>query len=134
MKPELLDEMDGEEHVPAVKFRCRHYRETTPHDGAVARRENGSPDVGFRIPPPESSCFVCGRAVNDGGWFARMYIPGRKLSLCSAPCSLMFFEAEEAPAHDHRARHNFQRARDAIIESAEDAALLPGWANNSQVP
>jgi len=30
----------------------------------------------------------------------------------------MFFEAEEAPAHDHRARHDFERAREAIIEAA----------------
>jgi hypothetical protein len=30
----------------------------------------------------------------------------------------MFFEAEEAPAHDHRARHNFERARAAIVEAA----------------
>ena len=125
MKPELLDEMDSENRVPAVKFRCRHCRETMDHDVAVARRENGSPDEGFRIPPPEPFCFVCGRAVNDGGWFARMYIPGRKLSLCSAPCSLMFFEAEEAPAHDHRARHSFERARDAILADAKKATQMP---------
>ena len=118
MKPELLDAMDGEQRVPALKFRCRHHRKTMAHDGTVARRENGSPDVGFRIPPPEPFCFVCGRAVNEGGWFARMYIPGRTLSLCSAPCSLMFFEAEEAPAHDHRARHDFERAREVITEAA----------------
>jgi HSP20 family molecular chaperone IbpA len=30
----------------------------------------------------------------------------------------LFFEAEEAPAHDHRARHNFKRARASIIEVA----------------
>jgi hypothetical protein len=125
MKPELLDEMDCEKRVPALKFRCRHYRETMAHDGAVAGRENDSPDVGFRFPPPEPSCFVCGRAVNDGGWFARMYIPRRTLSLCSAPCSLMFFEAEEAPAHDHRARHRFERARDAILAAAKDATQIP---------
>jgi hypothetical protein len=36
----------------------------------------------------------------------------------------MFFEAETAPAHDHRARHNFQRARDAIIAAAKDAMQM----------
>ena len=124
MKPELLDEMDSEDRVPAVKFRSRHHRETTAHNGAVAGREHGSPDKGFRIPPPEPFCFVCGGAVNDGGWFARMCMPGRTLSLCSAPCSLMFFEAEAAPAHDHRACHNFQRARDAILAAANDAIQM----------
>lgn len=124
MKPELLDEMDSEKRVPTVKFRCRHYRETMAHDGTVARRENGSLDEGFRIPPTEPFCFVCGRAINDGGWFARMYIPGRTLSLCSAPCSLMFFEAEDAPAHDQRARHSFERARDAILAAAKDATQM----------
>jgi hypothetical protein len=88
---------------------------------AIALRDNGSPDEGFRIPPSEADCFVCGRDAYDGGWFARMSIPGRTLSLCSAPCALMFFEAEGAPAHDHRARHSFQRARDAILEAASDA-------------
>lgn len=124
MKPELLDEMDSEKRVPAVKFRCRHYRESWAPDGAVARSKNGAPDEAFQIPPPEPVCFVCGRAVNDGGWFAQLYIPGQALSLCSAPCSLMFFEAEEAPAHDHRARHSFERARDAIRKAAKAATQM----------
>ena len=121
MQPENLNEMDGGKRARAVKFRCRHYREIMDHDVAIALKDNGSPDEGFRSPPSEPFCCVCGRAVHDGGWFARMKIPGRTRSLCSAPCALMFFEAEEAPAHDHRARHNFQRAKDAIIEAAKNA-------------
>jgi hypothetical protein len=94
------------------------------HDVAIALKDNGSPNEGFRSPPAEPICCVCGRAVYNGGWFARMKIPGRVLLLCSAPCALMFFETEEAPAHDHRARHNFQRARDAIIEAAKNAMQI----------
>jgi hypothetical protein len=30
----------------------------------------------------------------------------------------MFFEVEQPPAHDHRARHNFQRARAMILKAA----------------
>ena len=113
--------MDSGKYDRAVKFRCRHYREIIDHDVAIALKDNCSPDEGFRIPSSETFCHVCGRAVHDGGWFARMRMPGLTLFLCSAPCALMFFEAEEAPAHDHRARHNFQRARAAIIEATKDA-------------
>lgn len=124
MRPENLDEMDSGKRARAVKFRCRHYREAMDHDVAIALKDNGSPDEGFRSPPSEAFCCVCGRAIYDGGWFARMRISGGTLSLCSASCALMFFEAEAAPAHDHRARHNFQRARDAIIEAAKDAMQM----------
>jgi len=124
MRPENLDEMDGRQRARAAKFRCRHYRETLVHDVAVALRDNGSPDERFRSPPAGAFCCVCGRAVSDNGWFARMRIPDRTLSLCSAPCALMFFAAKAAPAHDHRARHDFQRARDAIIEAAKAAMQM----------
>jgi hypothetical protein len=30
----------------------------------------------------------------------------------------MFFEAKAPPAHDHRARHDFERARSAITQAA----------------
>jgi len=66
---------------------------------------------------PGASCFVCGQDVRKA-WFAQMSVGGQTHSLCSAPCAVMFFEAEEAPAHDHRARHDFERARAAIIEAA----------------
>jgi hypothetical protein len=121
MQPENLNEMDDGKRARGVKFRSRHYREIMDHEVAIALKDNGSPDEGFRSPPSGPFCCVCGRAVHDGGWFARMRIPGRMLFLCSAPCAIMFFETEEAPAHDHRARHNFQRARDAIIEAAKNA-------------
>jgi hypothetical protein len=67
--------------------------------------------------PSEASCFVCGEDVRRG-WFAQMSVGGRTHFLCSAPCALMFFEVEEAPAHDHRARHDFERARAAVIDAA----------------
>jgi hypothetical protein len=67
--------------------------------------------------PSEASCFVCGED-DRSGWFAQMSVGRRTRCLCSAPCALKFFEAEEAPAHDHRARHNFKRARAAIVEAA----------------
>jgi hypothetical protein len=66
----------------------------------------------------EPSCFVCGQDARRA-WFAQMSFGGQPHLLCSAPCALMFFEAEEAPAHDHRARHDFERARKAIIEAAQ---------------
>ena len=66
----------------------------------------------------EPSCFVCGQDARRA-WFARMTFGGQPHFLCSAPCALMFFEAEEAPAHDHRARHDFDRARKAITEAAQ---------------
>jgi len=91
------------------------------HDVAIALQDNGSPDKGFRSPPSEPFCCVCGRAVHDCGWFARMRIPDRTLSLCSAPRAVMLLAAKAAPAHNHRARHNFQRARDAILKAARGA-------------
>jgi hypothetical protein len=33
----------------------------------------------------------------------------------------MLLAAKAAPAHNHRARHNFQRARDAILKAARGA-------------
>ena len=121
MKPELLDEMDSEKRVPAVKFRCRHFREPMIQDGAITPRDNHAPDERRQRQPSEPSCFVCGKDVCDSGSFAQVSIPSRTLSLCSAPCALMFFEAEEAPAHDPRARHDFEQARDTIIKAAKNA-------------
>ncbi len=63
------------------------------------------------------SCFVCGTDVRDG-WFAEMNTGHQTMFLCSAMCARMFFEVEPPPAHDHRARHNFQRARTAILAAA----------------
>lgn len=37
------------------------------------------------------------------------------------PCALMFLAAKAAPAHNHRARHNFQRDRAAILKAARGA-------------
>ena len=65
----------------------------------------------------KSHCFVCGGDVCDG-WFARLNAGHQTVFLCSAICAGMFFEVEPPPAHDHRARHNFQRARAAILEAA----------------
>jgi len=90
---------------------------TTLHDSAHALRGKRFPDETGADSPSEASCFVCGEDVRRG-WFTQMSIGRRTHCLCSAPCALMFFEAEEAPAHDHRARHNFKRARAAIIEAA----------------
>ena len=91
---------------------------TTIHDSAHDSRGNGFPDETGADSQSEASCFVCGEDVRKG-WFAQMSVGRRTRCLCSAPCALMFFEAEEAPAHDHRARHNFKRARAAIIEAAQ---------------
>jgi len=72
--------------------------------------------------PPTTlvSCFVCGTDVHDG-WFARMNSDHQTVFLCSSVCARMFFEVKQPPAHDHRARHNFQRARAAILEAARGA-------------
>lgn len=66
-----------------------------------------------------SECFVCGSEVCDG-WFARLNTGHHSVFLCSAVCAGMFFEVEPPPAHDHRARHNFQRARAAILAAARN--------------
>ena len=63
-------------------------------------------------------CFVCGNDVRDG-CFAQMDAAHRKVFLCSPDCARMFFEVEPPPAHDHRARHNFQRAKSAILRAAQ---------------
>ena len=68
----------------------------------------------------KSHCFVCGGDVCDG-WFARLNAGHQTVFLCSAMCAGMFFEVEPPPAHDHRARHNFQRVRAAILEAARGA-------------
>ena len=65
-------------------------------------------------------CFVCGRDVRDGS-FARLNAGHQTVFLCSAVCAGMFFEVEPPPAHDHRARHNFQRVRAAILAAARNA-------------
>jgi hypothetical protein len=65
----------------------------------------------------KSECFVCGKEVG-GGCFAQLSTGHQTVSLCSAQCAEMFFEVEPPPAHDHRARHNFQRMRAAILASA----------------
>ena len=90
---------------------------TTLHDSTNALTGNRIPSATDADSPSESSCFVCGEDVRRR-WFAQMAFGGRTHFLCSAPCALMFFEAEEAPAHNHQARHDFERAREAIIEAA----------------
>ena len=90
---------------------------TTLQDSTCALTGNRIPDETGADSPSEASCFVCGEDVRRG-WFAQISVGRRAHFLCSAPCALMFFEAEEAPAHDHRARHNFERARAAIVEAA----------------
>ena len=91
---------------------------TTIHDSSNVLRDNRFADETDADPAPETSCFVCGQDVRSA-WFAQMSVGGQTHSLCSAPCAVMFFDAEEAPAHDHRARHDFERARAAIIEAAQ---------------
>lgn len=87
------------------------------HDSTNSLKDTRCRDTTCTDSPSKMSCSVCGEDVR-GGWFARMCIGFQMHFLCSAPCALMFFDAEEAPAHDHRARHNFKRARAAIIEAA----------------
>ena len=91
---------------------------TTIHDSSNVLTDNLFADETDVDSAPEASCSVCGQDVRRA-WFAQMSVGGQPHFLCSAPCALMFFEAEEAPAHDHRARHNFERARTAIIEAAQ---------------
>ena len=90
---------------------------TTLHDSTNSLKDIRFRDKTCTDSPSEISCSVCGEDVR-GGWFARMRIGFQMHYFCSAPCALMFFDAEEAPAHDHRARHDFERARAAIIEAA----------------
>lgn len=66
------------------------------------------------------SCFVCGTEIPDG-WFARMNAGHQSVFLCNAACAGMFFEVQQPPAHDHRARRNFQRARAVILDAAYSA-------------
>ena len=73
-----------------------------------------------------SHCLVCGGDVRNG-WFARLNTGHQTVFLCSAICAGMFFEIEPPPAHDHRARHNFERARTAILEAARRAMSERTW-------
>jgi hypothetical protein len=86
---------------------------------AVAAEDYGSPDDEFPRQPSGPSGFVCGLDVLEGRSFARLSTPDRTHFLGSAPPAQMFFEAEEAPAHDHRARHDFDRSREAIVEAVQ---------------
>ena len=86
------------------------------HDSTIDLKDT-SPNGMAADSPSAATCFVCGGDCRDG-WFARMSTGHRMVFLCSAVCARMFFEVEPPPAHDHRARHKFQRARVAILEAA----------------
>ena len=95
----------------------------------------------LRSPSSEAFCSVCGQSVYDGGWFARMRIPGRTLSLCSALHALMFFEAEDCRLLPGargvwRAEERWRKRkpsrnwiyRSCDFNSAAQAGRLPAWS------
>jgi hypothetical protein len=91
------------------------------HASTITRTDARSPREKFTSAPADGLCFVCGGDVREA-WFARMNTGCRTFFLCSAACAQMFFEVKQPPAHDHRARHSFQRARDAIFKAARGAS------------
>lgn len=84
------------------------------------------------------TCYVCGRNCVEG-WFACIHeakrkchdLEGqdeecsfastheakRKVYLCGTACALMYFDVPNPPAHDHQARHEYYRARAAILQA-----------------
>ena len=94
------------------------------HNSIIDWKNSDPSSDGPFIQAPSAFCFVCGQHLRNG-WFARMSTGRRIVFLCSAVCARMFFEVKHPPAHDHRARHNFERARAAILEAAHN--ILRRW-------
>jgi len=65
---------------------------------------------------------VCGTDIAEG-WFVHFSASKTTRYLCSAACALTFFDSARPPAHDHKARHEYNRVRAAIVQAARDAEL-----------
>ena len=68
----------------------------------------------------EAACYVCGADLCEG-WFAQFSAAKATRFLCSAACALIFFDVARPPAHDHKARHEYQRMRGTIVRAARCA-------------
>ena len=89
----------------------------------------------------DDSCYVCGKNCSEG-WFVCIHEPKRKshdqnghdedgsfasthevkrkVYLCGTSCALMYFDVPNPPAHDHQARHEYYRARAAILQATRN--------------